>query len=130
LLSGSSPDRALSQAPGPEKSDARRELPLHDYGRKMEYFAANPLVSVEIEEYMQDLSSFIFVSLQVMLKEVQDPVQKRRVLEQFVAMIKKGAYLPMYSRLSATLRLTLWMGTSERSVLRYGNWPVSGALMP
>jgi nitroimidazol reductase NimA-like FMN-containing flavoprotein (pyridoxamine 5'-phosphate oxidase superfamily) len=60
-----------------------------NYGRKMEYFAANPQVSVEIEEYMPDLSSFTFVSLQGMLKEVQDPVQKKSVRAQFVAMIKK-----------------------------------------
>jgi nitroimidazol reductase NimA-like FMN-containing flavoprotein (pyridoxamine 5'-phosphate oxidase superfamily) len=60
-----------------------------NYGRKMKYFAANPQVSVEIEEYAPDLSSFTFVSLQGQLKEVQDPVQKKRVREQFVAMIKK-----------------------------------------
>jgi len=59
------------------------------YGRKMEYFAANPQVSVEIEEYTPDLSSFTFVSLQGMLREVQDPVQKTNVREQFAAMIKK-----------------------------------------
>jgi hypothetical protein len=29
----------------------------------MEYFAANPKVSVEIEEYVPDLSVFSFVSL-------------------------------------------------------------------
>jgi nitroimidazol reductase NimA-like FMN-containing flavoprotein (pyridoxamine 5'-phosphate oxidase superfamily) len=59
------------------------------YGRKIEYFAANPLVSVEIEEYTPDLSSFRFVSMQGMLKEVHDPVQKKSVREQFVAMITK-----------------------------------------
>ena len=43
------------------------------YGRKMEYFAANPKVSVEIEEYAPDLSAFTFVSLQGILEEVKDP---------------------------------------------------------
>jgi len=30
------------------------------YGRKIEYFKSNPRVSVEIEEYAPDLSSFTF----------------------------------------------------------------------
>jgi uncharacterized protein len=59
------------------------------YGRKMEYFASNPRVSVEIEEYAPDLSSFTFVSLQGMLEEVRDPAQKTSIREQFVAMIRK-----------------------------------------
>ena len=57
------------------------------YGRKMEYFAANPKVSVEIEEYAPDLSVFSFVSLQGTLEEVQDPAQKKKVRQQFVRMI-------------------------------------------
>ena len=60
------------------------------YGRKIEYFAANPKVSVEIEEYAPDLSSFTFVSLQGMLEEVKDPGQKRKVREMFVEMIAKN----------------------------------------
>jgi nitroimidazol reductase NimA-like FMN-containing flavoprotein (pyridoxamine 5'-phosphate oxidase superfamily) len=64
------------------------------YGRKMEYFAANPQVSVEIEEYAPDLSSFTFVSLQGILREVQDPAQKTSVREQFVSMIKKRQLSP------------------------------------
>jgi nitroimidazol reductase NimA-like FMN-containing flavoprotein (pyridoxamine 5'-phosphate oxidase superfamily) len=57
------------------------------YGRKMEYFAANPKVSVEIEEYAPDLSVFSFVSLQGTLEEVKDPAQKKKVRQQFVKMI-------------------------------------------
>lgn len=57
------------------------------YGRKMEYFAANPKVSVEIEEYAPDLSVFSFVSLQGMLEEVKDPALKRKVREKFVEML-------------------------------------------
>jgi nitroimidazol reductase NimA-like FMN-containing flavoprotein (pyridoxamine 5'-phosphate oxidase superfamily) len=64
------------------------------YGRKIEYFAANPKVSVEIEEYAPDLSSFTFVSLQGMLEEVKDPAQKRKVRELFVEMIAKNRLSP------------------------------------
>ena len=60
------------------------------YGRKMEYFAINPKVSVEIEEYAPDLSAFTFVSLQGIFEEVKDPVQKKKVREQFVKMIAKN----------------------------------------
>jgi len=59
------------------------------YGRKMEYFKRSPKVSVEIEEYAPDLSSFSFVSLQGMLEEVQDPDRKKKEREQFVEMIAK-----------------------------------------
>jgi uncharacterized protein len=64
------------------------------YGRKIEYFATNPKVSVEIEEYAPDLSTFTFVSLQGMLEEVRDPAQKRKVREQFVKMIVKNHLSP------------------------------------
>lgn len=57
------------------------------YGRKMEYFKNSPKVSVEIEEYAPDLSSFSFVSLQGMLEEVRDPGRKKDVREKFVAMM-------------------------------------------
>jgi len=59
------------------------------YGRKVHYFTVNPQVSVEIEEYSPDLSSFTFVSLQGRLEEVQDSVQKKLVREQFVSLIQK-----------------------------------------
>jgi nitroimidazol reductase NimA-like FMN-containing flavoprotein (pyridoxamine 5'-phosphate oxidase superfamily) len=55
----------------------------------MEYFAKSPKVSVEIEEYSPDLSSFTFVSLQGILEEVQDPAKKKEVRRQFVDMILK-----------------------------------------
>jgi hypothetical protein len=64
------------------------------YGRKMEYFAANPKVSVEIEEYSPDMSAFTFVSLQGLLEEVKDPAQKKKVREQFVEMIAKNRLSP------------------------------------
>jgi hypothetical protein len=64
------------------------------YGRKMEYFKRSPKVSVEIEEYAPDLSSFSFVSLQGMLEEVQDAGQNKNVREQFVAMMAKNRLSP------------------------------------
>ena len=64
------------------------------YGRKMEYFNSSPKVSVEIEEYAPDLSAFTFVSLQGFLEEVKDPLQKKKVREQFVGMIAKNRLSP------------------------------------
>lgn len=64
------------------------------YGRKMDYFKTNPKVSVEIEEYAPNLSSFMFVSLQGVLEEVQDPAQKKKVREQFVGMITNNSLSP------------------------------------
>ncbi len=60
------------------------------YGRKMDYFRDDPHVSVEIEEYTPDLSSFTFVSLQGSLEEVSDPLISKKVREQFIAMIEKN----------------------------------------
>jgi nitroimidazol reductase NimA-like FMN-containing flavoprotein (pyridoxamine 5'-phosphate oxidase superfamily) len=60
----------------------------------MEYFAANPKVSVEIEEYAHDLSFFSFVSLQGTLEEVQDPARKKKVRQQFVEMIANKKLSP------------------------------------
>jgi hypothetical protein len=59
------------------------------YGRKIGYFKSNPRVSVEIEDYAPDLSSFTFVSLQGSLEEVQAPAQKKEVRERFVRMIRE-----------------------------------------
>jgi len=64
------------------------------YGRKMDYFENDPRVSVEIEEYAPDLSGFTFVSLQGSLEEVTDPVQKRKVRERFVDMIRERSLSP------------------------------------
>lgn len=58
------------------------------YGRKIEYFKNNPRVSVEIEEYAPDLSSFTFVSLQGFLEEVLAPHKKKKVRQLFVEMIR------------------------------------------
>ena len=59
------------------------------YGRKIEYFRRDPSVSVEIERYAGDLSSYHFVSLQGMLREITDPGEMKRVRQAFVDMIRK-----------------------------------------
>ncbi|MEN6342236.1 MAG: pyridoxamine 5'-phosphate oxidase family protein [Methanospirillum sp.] len=59
------------------------------YGRKVEYFKENPAVSVEIEEYAPDLSTFTFVSLQGFLEEVTDPAQKAKVRGDFVDLLRR-----------------------------------------
>jgi len=64
------------------------------YGRKMEYFARNPKVSVEIEEYVPDMSVFSFVSLQGTLEEVKDPAGKKKVRQQFVEMVARKKLSP------------------------------------
>ena len=58
------------------------------YGRKIEYFKKNPQVSVEIEDYSRDLSSYTFMSLQGNLKEVTDVESKAKIKQAFVDMIK------------------------------------------
>jgi nitroimidazol reductase NimA-like FMN-containing flavoprotein (pyridoxamine 5'-phosphate oxidase superfamily) len=82
------------------------------YGRKMEYFKSDPKVSVEIEEYAKDLSTFTFVSLQGSLEEVKVPLQKKKVRELFVGMIKNN-------RLSMQVLTALghtWQDTPEAIV--------------
>lgn len=64
------------------------------YGRKMEYFAKNPKVSVEIEEYAPDMSVFSFVSLQGTLEEVKDREGKKKVRQQFVEMVARKKLSP------------------------------------
>ncbi|MCX6685532.1 MAG: pyridoxamine 5'-phosphate oxidase family protein [Methanoregula sp.] len=57
------------------------------YGKKLEYFRKSPYVSVEVERYSKDLSSFMFVTLQGYLEEVQDSIEKKMIREKFVDMI-------------------------------------------
>jgi nitroimidazol reductase NimA-like FMN-containing flavoprotein (pyridoxamine 5'-phosphate oxidase superfamily) len=64
------------------------------YGRKIEYFATNPKVSIKIEEYVPDMSVFSFVSLQGTLEEVNDPAGKKRVRQQFVEMVARKKLSP------------------------------------
>ncbi|MDD1653355.1 MAG: pyridoxamine 5'-phosphate oxidase family protein [Methanomicrobiales archaeon] len=64
------------------------------YGRKIEYFRNDPSVSVEIERYSGDLSTYHFVSLQGDLREITDPEDSERVRQAFVAMIRKRKLSP------------------------------------
>jgi nitroimidazol reductase NimA-like FMN-containing flavoprotein (pyridoxamine 5'-phosphate oxidase superfamily) len=57
------------------------------YGKKLEYFRKSPYVSVEIERYSKDLSSFMFVTLQGYLEEVHDSIEKKMTREKFVDLI-------------------------------------------
>jgi hypothetical protein len=59
-----------------------------NYGRKVQYFRDNPLVTVEIDHFSPDLSAFSFVALPGQLVQVEDDRQKRAVRERFVHLIK------------------------------------------
>ncbi|OPY36694.1 MAG: Pyridoxamine 5'-phosphate oxidase [Methanoregula sp. PtaU1.Bin051] len=57
------------------------------YGKKIDYFRKSPYVSVEVDKYSKDLSSFMFVTLQGYLEEVTDSIEKKMIREKFVDMI-------------------------------------------
>ena len=59
------------------------------YGRKVDCFHQDPHVSVEIEYYSKDLSSYKFISLLGTLEEIKDDNEKQRVRSDFVDLIKK-----------------------------------------
>ena len=65
-----------------------------NYGKKLQYFLDNPFVTVEIEHYSPDLSTFSFVALPGRLVQVEDAGQKRAVRERFVHLIKSKALSP------------------------------------
>lgn len=58
------------------------------YGKKIEYFRANPRVAVEIERYSEDLSDYKFVVLFGRLAEADDEEEKREVRKRFVDLIR------------------------------------------
>ena len=57
------------------------------YGKKIEYFRKSPYVSVEVDKYSRDLSTYMFVTLQGYLEEVQDSIEKKMIREKFVDLI-------------------------------------------
>ena len=59
-----------------------------NYGRKQQNFRDNPSVTVEIENYSPDLSTFGFVALPGRLVEIDDDGEKSRIRECFVNLIK------------------------------------------
>lgn len=65
-----------------------------NYGKKMQHFRNNPFVTVEIEHYSPDLSSFRFVALPGRLVQVEDAPQKNAVREMFVRLIRSQSLSP------------------------------------
>jgi len=59
------------------------------YGKKVQYFRQNPSVTVEIERFAPDLSSFSFVAIPGRIEEVLDPEIKSVVRQKFVELIRK-----------------------------------------
>ena len=57
------------------------------YGRKNDLFRKSPHVSVEIERYSSDLSSYNFVTFQGYLVKEEDAIIKKIVRKKFVEMI-------------------------------------------
>ncbi len=64
------------------------------YGRKIDYFHQDPHVSVEIENYASNFSSYKFISLQGVLEEIKDNNEKQRVKSDFIDLIKKRKLSP------------------------------------
>ena len=62
-----------------------------NYGKKVQYFRDNSLVTVEIEHYSPDLSVFSFVALSGRLVQLEDAGEKKAVRERFVQLIKSKA---------------------------------------
>ena len=58
------------------------------YGKKIRHFERDPHVSVEVERYAPDLSSYQFVTLRGKLIEVSNPDEKRIIRERFMNLIK------------------------------------------
>jgi len=65
-----------------------------NYGKKVQHFRNNPFVTVEIEHYSPDLSSFRFVALPGRLVQVEDAPQKNAVREMFVRLIRSQGLSP------------------------------------
>jgi uncharacterized protein len=58
------------------------------YGKKIKMFNANPRVAVEIEQYVDDLSEYRFVTLQGKIAQVEDIEEKLYVKKLFVKLIR------------------------------------------
>jgi hypothetical protein len=61
------------------------------FGKKIQYFSANPNVAVEIERFSADMVPYMFVTLLGQLAEVVDGAEGRAVRQLFVDMIKRRA---------------------------------------
>ncbi|KQC16339.1 MAG: pyridoxamine 5'-phosphate oxidase family protein [Methanothrix sp.] len=58
------------------------------YGKKIDQFRRDPHVSVEVERYAPDLSSYRFVTLRGRLVEASDSEERGAVRRRFVALIE------------------------------------------
>jgi nitroimidazol reductase NimA-like FMN-containing flavoprotein (pyridoxamine 5'-phosphate oxidase superfamily) len=58
------------------------------YGKKVEYFSKSPDVSVEVEQYAPDMSSYRFVTLTGRLEEVKGSADARQIRGKFLDMFK------------------------------------------
>jgi nitroimidazol reductase NimA-like FMN-containing flavoprotein (pyridoxamine 5'-phosphate oxidase superfamily) len=64
------------------------------YGKKIMLFQKSPMVAVEIEDYAEDLSAYMFVTLRGSLEEVERDETKRRIKKNFVEMLRKRSLSP------------------------------------
>jgi nitroimidazol reductase NimA-like FMN-containing flavoprotein (pyridoxamine 5'-phosphate oxidase superfamily) len=60
-----------------------------DYGKKMNFFKKETAVCVEIEQYTPDLSEYRFVVLTGKLKLVEDNEERKKAIEEMVALGKQ-----------------------------------------
>lgn len=58
------------------------------YGKKVDYFLKSPDVSVEVEQYAQDMSSYRFVTLTGRLEEVRNSRDSDNIRKKFLEMFK------------------------------------------
>lgn len=58
------------------------------YGKKIELFKKCPYVSVEIDQYAEDLSYYRFVTLQGYIEVVLDSIEKKLIRAQFLELIE------------------------------------------
>ncbi len=64
------------------------------YGKKIDFFRKSPYVSVEIEQYTDDMASYMFVTLQGYLGEVVDSIEKKIIRQLFVDLIHEKNLSP------------------------------------
>ena len=58
------------------------------YGKKLQFLKKNPVVTLEIEKYSENLSDYKFVTLSGKLVQIKDEKTKRAVRSDFVDLIK------------------------------------------
>jgi nitroimidazol reductase NimA-like FMN-containing flavoprotein (pyridoxamine 5'-phosphate oxidase superfamily) len=61
-----------------------------DYGKKKEILSRNPNICVSIEKFEPDLSSYYFISMQGILKIIDDAKLKNKVINQMVQIARES----------------------------------------